>query len=615
MSLINILPPHVADLIAAGEVIERPASVIKELTENSIDAGAENVTIEIRDAGLTYIRVTDDGDGMSPEDAGIAFIRHATGKLRDERGLEAIGTLGFRGEALAAVSACSKIELITRARGAADGCRVALEAGEIAEMAPCGSPSGTIMTVRDLFYNTPARLKFIKSERAEAMACVTSALRCALGRPEISMRFIKDGKDEFFSPGGDARSCVYGLLGREFANSLLPCRTERDGVSVTGFVSSPASCRGSRDRQYFFCNGRWIRSALLQAALEQAYRNCLPKGRFPSCALYIEISPGAVDVNVHPTKAEVRFSNERKVFDGVYFAALAAVESEPPGAVAAFRPPPVTVFSPSPGSGPPARPPEYAGRARDPGKEGGAALFEKAEPETPFFRETEARIGESVCEYGALREATGSAAEPEQPDPAPRQLRFAPELSGVAVIGEAFDSYIVAQSSDSLIFADKHAVHERIIFDRLKTERRNIPAQSLISPRVVRTDAFKAELAEKHGEFLRELGFEVEPFGEKDIIVRALPCGTDESDAQALIEEILEGFETAGAARGGAEDELLRAAACSAAVKAGSPSSEEELAELIGRVMSGEVKYCPHGRPLCFSLSKRELDKKFKRVP
>ena len=316
-------------MIAAGEVVERPASVVKELVENAFDAGAKTVTVEVRGGGMTYLRVTDDGCGMTPEDAGIAFLRHATSKLHDARGLEAIGTMGFRGEALAAISAVSRIELTTRARGAASGVKVVLEAGEIQSMYETGCPEGTTMIVRDLFYNTPARLKFMKSDRAEGGACVAAAFRCALGRPEVSVRCIRDGDEQFFSPG-DSRieSCVYSLLGRDAAKTLRACSGEQDGVKVEGFISSPGYGRGNRAQQYFYCNGRAIRSAALQAALEQAYRNTLLTGRFPACVLYITLSNAAVDVNVHPAKTEVKFTQEKTVFDAVHYAARSALEHE-----------------------------------------------------------------------------------------------------------------------------------------------------------------------------------------------------------------------------------------------------------------------------------------------
>jgi DNA mismatch repair protein MutL len=316
-------------MIAAGEVVERPGSVIKELMENALDAGAKNVTVELRGGGATYIRVTDDGCGMAPEDAGNCFLRHATSKLKDERGLEAISTMGFRGEALAAISAVSRVELVTRRAEDEMGTRVEVLGGEIQDMGPTGCPQGTVFTIRDLFYNTPARLKFMKSDRAEGLHCVQLALRVALGRPDVSVRCIRDGKEEFFTPGdGRAESAVYALLGRDVALSMLPVEGENGGVRVSGFVSSPAKGRGNRAMEFFFVNGRSIKSAVLQAAVEQAYKNTLLVGRFPACVIYVNINPGAVDVNVHPTKNEVKFSSEKKVFDGVHYSAVNAIRGE-----------------------------------------------------------------------------------------------------------------------------------------------------------------------------------------------------------------------------------------------------------------------------------------------
>ena len=284
MSVINILSPHLADLIAAGEVVERPASVVKELVENSFDAGARNITVEIRNGGSTYIRVTDDGCGIAPDDAGIAFMRHATSKLSDEHGLECISTMGFRGEALAAISAVSRIELRTRLTGADEGTLVKLTAGEIDEMEAVGCPEGTTIIVRDLFYNTPARRKFLKSDRSEATACQTAAVRCALAHPDVSVRFIRDGEEQFFSPGDTViSSCIYTVLGREAARGMLECAGEDSGITIRGYVTSPSACRGNRGGRFFFCNGRFIRSVLMQTALEQAYKNSMLSGKYPGC--------------------------------------------------------------------------------------------------------------------------------------------------------------------------------------------------------------------------------------------------------------------------------------------------------------------------------------------
>ena len=624
MSTIHILDPHVADLIAAGEVVERPASVVKELTENAFDAGAKNVTVELRGGGATYIRVTDDGCGMSPEDAGVAFLRHATSKLRDERGLESIATMGFRGEALAAISAVSRVELTTRRRGDAEGTRVLLEAGDIRDMLPAGCPEGTTMVVRDLFYNTPARLKFLKSDRSEAAACVLTALRCALGRPEISVRCLRDGQEEFFSPGdGRIESCVYALLGREAAAKLLACGGEAGGVRVSGYVSSPSAGRGNRREQYFFCNGRFIKSALLQAALEQAYKNTLMTGRYPACALYLDVSCAAVDVNVHPAKTEVKFSDEKTVFDAVYYAVLSALGGE--GRSASVEP--------SAGTRQMAEPKKDFYRtmtAEDFRKSGYAAP-----PAAPAPRPVSAPVPPRPA---ALREEQLRFELPVRPAEAvktPETLEkpgfFAPggsknvenpvqnvektALPDHKIVGEAMKTYLIVDCGEDLILIDKHAAHERMNFDRLRAQERHIMAQSLLVPVTLRPAADDAELIERSGALLAELGFEIEPYGERDYVVRAAPAGLDAGDVPAALEEICEKLRR-GKSLGEREvwDEILHTVACKAAIKAGWDTEPEELERLTEEVLSGRVKYCPHGRPVAVTLSRRDLDKMFKRI-
>ena len=629
MPVINILSPHVADMIAAGEVVERPASVIKELVENAFDAGAKNITVEIRGGGATYIRVTDDGCGMSPEDAGIAFLRHATSKLHDEEGLERISTMGFRGEALAAISAVSKIELNTRRKGDVEGTRVVLEAGDIKDMLPWGCPEGTTMTVRDIFYNTPARLKFLKSDRSEASACQLAALRCALGHPEASVRFIRDGNEEFFSPGdGRQDSCVYALLGRDAAANMLLCAGENDAIKLSGYVSSPSAGRGNRREQYFFCNGRFIKSALLQAALEQAYKNSLLTGRYPSCVLYLDIGFSRVDVNVHPAKTEVKFTDEKKVFDTVYYAVLSALSGEKRTAqvelspstrklaepkadfyrsmsAAEFRANSFSVTPPKPAPKAPARQDSFR-------------------PSTQL--KSPAPVYQTRMELPVRPVSAGSDPKPlEKPEvfpPAGSRIVEKPvqnvEKSPIPdhkIVGEALKTYIIVEQGESLILIDKHAAHERMIFDRLKSQDRQIMAQSLLSPVTVRPDGGDAELLEQNGELLTELGFEIEPFGQDDFIVRAVPADMDAGDVPAAIEEICEKLRRGkGPDPREARDEILHTVACKAAIKAGWDNDLKELERIVQAVLSGQVKYCPHGRPVSVTLTRKELDKQFKRI-
>ena len=643
---IQILSPHLADLIAAGEVVERPASVVKELVENAFDAGARTVTVELRGGGATYLRVTDDGCGMTPEDAGIAFLRHATSKLHDAQGLEAIGTMGFRGEALAAISAVSHITLTTRRRGAPSGTHMTLDAGEIQDMYETGCPEGTTMIVRDLFYNTPARRKFLKTDRAEGAACAAAALRCALGRPDVSVRCIRDGEEVFFSPGDNKLdSCVYSLLGRELAKTLLPCEGEVDGVRVHGFISSPSAGRGSRAQQHFFCNGRWIRSAALQAALEQAYRNTLLVGRFPACVLYVELSCAAVDVNVHPAKTEVKFSHERAVFDAVYYGARAALEAEraPAAAVpkpAAPKPEPVSAPAPKADPFPPAAPSRSAAPA--------APVFSAARTYAPAAPAEEAVSFRSptASAFAAPRvtpppvftpsapaapqppgpivpaapvvQGVQTALEPERAEaetPSPLARAVPPETPPARLIGEAMHTYILVEKGDTLILIDKHAAHERINFDRLRQNPADIPSQTLLEPLPFTPDASDAEVLQQHGDTLAELGFTLEPFGRSDYILRGVPAQIDAGDALPALEEICaqlrHGAHTDAQA---VRDEVLKTVACKAAIKAGWQTEPEELLRLADAVCAGAVKDCPHGRPVAVTLTRRELDKLFKRI-
>ena len=638
MSVINILSPHVADLIAAGEVVERPASVVKELMENAVDAHAKNITVEIRSGGMRSIRVTDDGCGMSPEDAGIAFLRHATSKLRDERGLESIGTLGFRGEALAAISSVSRVELITREKGADSGTRVALTAGEIDEMGPAGCPEGTTMTVRDLFYNTPARQKFMKSDRAEGAGCVNAALRCALGHPEISVRFLRDGEEVFFSPGdGQAESAVYALLGRDAAKGFLACAGEGDGIAVRGFVSAPHAGRGSRAMQFFFVNGRPFRSATMLTALEQAYKNTLLTGRFPACVLYLTLSYGKVDVNVHPTKSEVRFSEEKKVFDVVYYAVLSALAEQNGRNTAEIRLSPTTqrVAAPRP------RPDFYQKMSSEQFRSSGLArtaappaqtridlsprpaqtftLRDEGAPYTSSPRVPAPEIpripAQSAPEPAVPPQPAHPATAPAEantpaPEPAPAEPAPA-EPADFRVIGEALDTYILVETADALLLIDKHACHERILFDRLLSGLGAQMSQTLLTPVTWSPGAEDAELLEENSALLAEAGFELERFGEDGVILRAVPADAD-GDEIALLEALTDALRS-----GKPEDRretLCHTIACKAAIKAGSRSDPAELEALARRVVSGEVRYCPHGRPVSVKLTKAELDRQFKRI-
>ncbi len=639
---INILSPHVADLIAAGEVVERPSSVIKELLENAFDAKAKTVTVEIKGGGMTYLRVTDNGCGMSPEDAGICFQRHATSKLRDQRSLEAISTMGFRGEALAAISAVSRIELQTRKYSDEAGTRVTIEAGDIIEITACGCPVGTTIIVRDLFYNTPARLKFMKGDRAEGSNCVSVALRCALGRPDVSVRLIKDGQEEFFSPGdGKISSSIYSLLGRDIAKELLELHSDDEGIKVTGFVGSPKFGHGNRSKQFFFVNGRCIRSALLQAAVEQAYKNNLLTGRFPSCVVCLSISPASVDVNIHPAKTEIKFREERRVFNAVYYAALSAIKGEGQSSFPSEVSAPKRDFYQTMTAdeyqkkASPLQEPAHSPSKPSPSQiDRGTVLYRGSDSVSGGGSLNDSRTPYNAFKSSPLKSSVNRAGSPIIPQselpaaPAPEQMSLSATketeesligplsaaISDFRIIGEAMNTYIILQRGEELVFIDKHAAHERMIFDRIKARGHQIMSQTLLSPIPLNLSREDIELLEKNLFLLSHLGFEIEPYGAHSIILRAAPADTDAADVPAMVEEICEKLRNRSFDEADVTDEILHTVACKAAIKAGWTTTDTELEEIARRVLSGEVKYCPHGRPVSFTITKKQLDKEFSRI-
>ena len=485
------------------------------------------------------------------------------------------------------------------------------------------------MIVRDLFYNTPARLKFLKSDRSEASACQLAALRCALGHPEASVRFIRDGNEEFFSPGdGRQDSCVYSLLGRDAASNMLLCTGENDGIKLSGYVSSPSAGRGNRREQYFFCNGRFIKSALLQAALEQAYKNSLLTGRYPSCALYLDIGFSRVDVNVHPAKTEVKFSDEKKVFDTVYYAVLSALSGEKRTAQVELSPSTRKMAEPKADFYRSMSAADFRANAYSatPPRSAPKAPEQKDSFPAPFQLRSASPVYQTRMELPNRPVSTVNTPKPlektEVFPPAGSRIVEKPvqnveksELPDHKIVGEALKTYIIVEQGDTLILIDKHAAHERMIFDRLKNQDRQIMAQSLLSPVTVRPDGADAELLEQNGELLTELGFEIEPFGQDDFIVRAVPADMDAGDVPAAIEEICEKLRRGKSPDPkGARDEILHTVACKAAIKAGWDNDIQELERIVRAVLSGQVKYCPHGRPVSITLTRKELDKQFKRI-
>ena len=643
MPEIQILPSHVADLIAAGEVVERPASAVKELVENAVDAGASKVVVEVSHGGMTFLRVTDDGRGIPAEQLPRAFLRHATSKLRTEYDLEAIGTLGFRGEALAAISAVSRMQVLSRTEQAPMGASLTLEGGIPGQVEEAGCPLGTTMVVRDLFYNTPARLKFMKKDAAEGAAVFAAVQRLALSHPEVSFQFIRDGKQELLTPGdGKLESAVYAVLGRELALGLRPVQASGEEMSVSGFVSMPACCRNSRNWQFFFVNGRFIKSRLMMAALEEAYANQRMVGKFPACVLHLRTKLNAVDVNVHPAKTEVKFGAERQVVSAVYHAVLSALEADRsrPAAVldrparhdtvtpnqTAFIPPAPAVhppvvqvhdstYRPAPKAEPtPYTPPVKAAPAPMYRPVSAPAPVRQAPVSVPAAPEVKPAPVPVVPERKAESVTAVSPAPTPAPKPAPEPVPAALEITPWRVAGEVLNTYIIVEQGDRVFFIDKHAAHERMNFDRMKAAGYTPMSQTLLVPAVCRLDPREEAALVEQLPLLEEFGFQAEDLNGA-LIVRQAPDYLDVEDIPGTLSELAGRLMTGGRLDpAAARDELLHTMACKAAIKGGWKTSLPELERVAQAVMSGQVKYCPHGRPVAIELTKKELERQFKRI-
>ena len=602
MSKIRQLDPHVADLIAAGEVVERPASVVKELFENAVDAGASAVTVELQNGGMTLIRVTDNGSGIEPEDVSAAFLRHATSKLRSEQDLEAIGTLGFRGEALAAIAAVSRVTVLTRIPGAPLGVSLSLEGGAVAARDEAGCPEGTTMVVRDLFFNTPARLKFMKRDAAEGAAAFAAVQRLALSHPEVSVKFIRDGKQELLTPGdGQLQSALYSVLGRDLALGFLPVKGSGEGIAVSGFLSMPACCRGTRSHQYFFVNGRYVRSRLMTAAVEEAYKNQKMVGKFPGCVLHITARLSSVDVNVHPTKTEVKFFSEKQVFDAVYYAALAALEGEVCRPAVHLAPRPAALDTVAAG--------QTVMLLRDGVRPQAPPVPSSSPPPAVQPLRSRGMPAPVSCAFSSAQPAAPGTAAPAPAPPAPA----GPAAWRVA--GEVLSTYIIVEQGDKLLFIDKHAAHERMCFDRLKAEGYRPMSQRLLTPVVFTPAAEEGAALLQHLPLLRDFGFEAEDFGGGALIVRQVPFDIAVEEAEATLSELagkLLSFARTDPAA--ARDGLLHTIACKAAVKGGQKNAPEELAAIARAVLEEGVKYCPHGRPVALEMTRAQLEKQFGRT-
>ena len=659
MPRINVLPKNIADLIAAGEVVERPSSVIKEFVENSIDAGAKKITVEIQNGGKTYMRVTDDGCGIDREDVRKAFISHATSKISSVSDLDSISTLGFRGEALASVCAVSKVDLMTATADSDTGTRYIIEGGEEKYIDDVGSPVGTTLVVKDLFYNIPARLKFLKKDVQEGNYVATILERIALSNPGIAFKFIRDGKIAFQTPGdGNLKSAIYAVFGKEFTSQLLPVESEMNGIKVHGFITKPTAGRGSRSMQTFFVNGRFVKSVVFLTALENAYKNSIMIGKYPACVLFVDMPYETVDVNVHPAKTEVRFFDERRVFESIYNSALSALNAD--------RTRPQAIFSQAKIFTKPAEKGEQLNfkdvtpvvktepqrsfvikEFGNPvtGEEDKVRAPEKNEPkQLDFLKDSyfkpqvkiinEAEIKkpqqEKVTTNVVVTETHKEENIPEKDNkindvaivfdkPIEKQVSAVTERVNTTpdykYIGEAFNTYLIAEIENKIIFIDKHAAHERILFEKFKKQSAG-ESQMMLLPVSVNLSADEYSAVIDNLELLESAGYDVTDFGDRCVKVSACPPELVNENLSEIITEIA-GYLSNNIKSLMPEklDWIYHSMACRAAVKAGNFTSSYEAEKFVGTVLADDnIRYCPHGRPVLIEMTKREIEKQFGRI-
>lgn len=623
MPEINILPKEVYQLIAAGEVVERPSSVIKEMIENSIDAGAKSITVEIKNGGTTYMRITDDGCGIAKSEVKKVFIPHATSKIKYSEDLDKIATLGFRGEAMASIAAVAKVQLLTRTPDEEVGTRYEIAGSQEIEFCEAGCPVGTTICVADIFFNTPARMKFLKKDVTEANAVASVVEKIAVSHPEISFRFIRDGKQTLITSGnGELKDAIYSVFGREFAQSLIPVDYTNNNMRVSGFVTKPSMSRKSRGMQFFFINSRLVKTQTAMAALEQAYRNSIMVGKYPGCVLNIECDSSFVDVNVHPAKIEVRFANEKPVFDLVYYATKSAIEAGDTPVEMRFNknvqkpaqdfwakpePPVQTTFTHTEKE-------DFDDAWSVSASVGGKDYFSKKEiaNESPTQK-----FSLNISEIMKAENDEASVQEAKIDEPTEQNIDNASQtcIPDFKLIGEVFKTYILIEMESSLYIIDKHAAHERMNFEKLKSSL-EINSQVLLSPVTVRLSADEYNTVLQNIDLYTKCGFFIEDFGNSTVIVRECPSILDGEDVAGLIEEtaekLLDGKTDITPDK---LDWILHSASCRAAVKAGDYTSRYEMEIFVKKLLANpDIRYCPHGRPVMIKLSRYDIEKQFGRV-
>lgn len=647
MPSIKVLSREVAELIAAGEVIEKPASVIKELVENSIDSGARHITVEIKNGGKTYMRVTDDGCGMNYDDVPNAFKRHATSKISSKKDLDSIYTLGFRGEALASVAAVSRVELMTKPREQDYGTMYRIESSTEVSCEKCGCPDGTTIVIRDLFFNVPARYKFMKKDVAEANAVSQVIQKTALSHPEVAFKFIRDNRTEINSSGdGDLYSAIYSVYGREFAHDMMKVDYENNGIHITGYIIKPLYAKTNRSYQNFFVNGRYVHSKLCSASVECAYTGMIMKGKFPSCVLMIDISPAVTDVNIHPSKAEVRFANEKEVSDAVFYAVkntiignglLYEFETDKEiysnfsctedGEVAQqeteiFTPVEeickTEIFTP-------------VEEISETEKFIPDSQSETVDTETPLqvpystdesisdVQYEEPPLPEMLDGFSYINKSLFEDSVPsvkEFPEPEP-QKNPPTERTEIHAIGEILGLYVIAETQDKkMVIIDKHAAHERIIFERLKSRNCRQYMQMLMTDIKVLLTAEEFSAMQENTELLEDMGFRFDFSENPCIIAKAVPTFVNNMDVEGIISEVAENLRLhVHNPQSHVLDDMLHTVACKSAVRANDKCSIQELQSLAEQVYYDErIRHCPHGRPVMFFMTENNIAHQFRRT-
>lgn len=641
MGLINVLDKHVAELIAAGEVVERPASAIKELIENSIDAGADDITVEIQNGGITFMRVTDNGCGILRDDVKLAFLPHATSKIKIENDLDSISTLGFRGEALASISSVSKLQILTCHESESIGTSYEIDGGEEASFDDAGCPKGTTIIARDLFYNIPARMKFLKTDRSEGNAVAHVIDKIALSHPEIAFTFIRDGKRVLNTSGDNKiKSVIYSVYGRDFANGLIPVNYELNGIKVQGYISSPVNARPNRGMQNFFINGRYVKSGTASAALEEACKGSVMVGKFPACVLHLSVPFEAIDVNVHPSKIQVRFVNERPVFDAVYHAVKTSLSTGDKRKEITFdgqarnnafsdirKPKPFvstrTSFEKSV--------PEVEKKPDNPFAEldrlnskpvnsvVNASVNDIDNNPFEVYSKESIKREEKINNFVAEKQKNDEVVNEKEiivETPEPKPIIEQPK-NKLSLVGEAFNTYIIVEKNDKeIVIIDKHAAHERMIYEKLKKERGAGFSQVLLHPVTVVLNKTDYESAISNLDMFTECAFDVEDFGNGTLIVRAAPQYLGIDDIESSVIEMA-GYiaQNKTDIRSEKMDWIYHNVACRSAIKGGNISTREELMDIANKLDEDPtLRYCPHGRPVCVVISRYELEKQFGRV-